>query len=166
MSTGTPLTRPPHAGLPPDLVAAAPEIRRASRADVAACARIVSDWEHETPYLDSRAAAPVIEAHITEVFDQREIWVTGTPVDGYMSIDPRACKLGAIYLRRRGEGLGRQLIEIAKEGRDFLWLTVYEANHRARAFYRREGFRQITPSLSGAGLLEGPPRALRMEWER
>ena len=99
---------------------------------------------------------------IAEAFGAREIWVSGDPIDGYMSVDPVKHKVGGMYLARRGEGLGKAFLDKAKEGRDHMWLTVFEPNTRAFAFYRREGFR-LTSSLPAAG---GESAVLRMEWER
>jgi putative acetyltransferase len=141
-------------------------IRRATLDDVPACARIVTDWERAQPYLPEPPAVEVIESLIAEAFPDREIWVTGNPVDGYMSVDPQVGKLGALYLTRRGEGEGRQMMDLAQTGRDSLWLTVYEPNSRAQSYYRREGFRfaDRVPGSNPAPL--GTAGVLKMTWRR
>lgn len=138
------------------------QIRRALRDDIPSCARIIADWEAETDYLSDGPGAEQLAEIIAAAFDTREIWVSGAPVDGYMSIDPVKHKVGGLYLARRGTGLGKAMLDKAKEGRAFLWLTVFEPNIRAFAFYRREGFR-LTSSLPSSG---GAPSVLRMEWSR
>ncbi len=137
--------------------------RRATRSDIPACAQIIANWEAETDYLPEGPGAVRLVEIIGEAFDKREIWVTGDPVDGYMSIDPEALKIGGLYLARRGQGLGKVMLDTAKQSRDFLWLTVFAPNTRAFAFYRREGFRMASRMPSGA---EGEPGVIRMEWER
>ena len=137
-------------------------IRRATREDIPACAKIISDWEAETEYLPDGPGAAKLAEIINDAFDAREIWVSGAPLNGYMSVDPVKNKVGGLYLSRRGAGLGKAFLDKAKEGRDYLWLTVFEPKRRAFAFYRREGFR-LTSNLPASG---GEPVTLRMEWER
>jgi len=62
--------------------------------------------------------------------------------------DPASLFLKRIYVDKgwQGSGLGGLLIEEARRecrrrGRQRLWLTVWERNPRAVAFYEREGFR-------------------------
>lgn len=137
-------------------------IRRATRADIAAMARIVCQWEREMPFISEPGQEDVVAPLIEAAFDDRIIHVTGDPVDGYMSLDPAQDKIGAIYLTRRGQGIGKQLIDMAKGGRDYLWLTVFAGNTRAFAFYRREGFSLTSPLPAGG---DGSA-VLRMEWHR
>lgn len=137
-------------------------IRRAVPADVPDCARIVCEWERGTGYLPEGPGVEVISAAIAEAFPAREIWVLGEPVEGYMSVDPAENKIGAIYLTRPGQGDGKRLMEIAKTGRDHLWLTVFVCNTRAQDFYRREGFRVAGRVASE----DGQPDMFRMEWRR
>lgn len=137
-------------------------IRPAVPEDLPACARIVNDWERSTGYLPEGPGLEVITRAICDAFPAREIFVIGEPVAGYISIDPAEGKIGALYLTRPGLGDGRRLMDLAKTGRDSLWLTVYERNRRAQAFYRREGFvlAERLPSVNGA------PDQFRMEWHR
>jgi ribosomal protein S18 acetylase RimI-like enzyme len=137
-------------------------LRRATREDIPDCARIIAAWERETDYLPEGPGEAKLAGIIAEAFDTREIWVSGNPVDGYMSLDPAAAKIGGLYLARRGAGLGKAFLDRAKEGRDFLWLTVYAPNVRAFAFYRREGFRLVSNLPAGGAA----PAVLRMEWQR
>lgn len=102
-----------------------------------------------------------LEDLIREAFPQREIWVAGDPVDCYMSIDPVEGKVGALYCLRTGAGVGKRLLDKAKENRDFLWLTTHVPNEAAQRFYRREGFVDVgtEPPV--------PPDTvpvIRMEW--
>lgn len=116
------------------------EIRRAVPEDVAACARVVRTWLEETDWMPEDLPEDKLADLIREAFPQREMWVSGNPVDCYMSVDPAENKVGALYCLRTGEGIGKRLLDQAKEGRDFLWLTTHVPNRDAQRFYRREGF--------------------------
>jgi putative acetyltransferase len=137
-------------------------IRRATREDIPICAGIIADWEADTDYLPTGPGRDEIAQMIDAAFDKREIWVSGDPVDSYMSVDPDQAKIGGLYLLRRGCGLGKAFLDVAKAGRQFLWLTVFAPNTRAFAFYRREGF-SLTSNLPVGG---DAPAVLRMEWHR
>ncbi len=43
----------------------------------------------------------------------------------------------------QGKGIGKQLIDFAKQQHNTLELSVYKANERSVAFYRKQGFREI-----------------------
>ncbi len=136
-------------------------IRRAERDDVPACAQVISTWMKTTSWMPEELPAEKLAGLINEAFPEREIWVVGDPVDCYMSVDPVACKVGALYCLRTGKGIGKRLLDKAKENRDFLWLTTHEPNKAAQRFYRREGFVEAgtEPPV--------PPETLpviRMEW--
>lgn len=63
----------------------------------------------------------------------------------------------------QGQGIGRQLVETAQVRSSILKLTVYEANHTARAFYAGLGFRPVGRSERDD---EGRPLpVLRLGWE-
>ena len=81
------------------------------------------------------------------------------------------CWISLLYLEPafRGKGYGIQLLARAvdfyrRQGRGSLRLLVAESNRTARAFYEREGFRQIGGQDAPAGrllLLECPLRAIK-----
>lgn len=137
--------------------------RRAIRADIPACARIVHDWERATGWLTGQTPAPdVLAGYIALAFDDREIWVTGDPVAAYASVDPVEGKLGALYCAAPGQGRGVLLLNAAKAGRARLWLTTHAPNTRAQAFYAREGFVPIR-DLPGEPPHDAVP-LIKMEW--
>ena len=137
------------------------QIRRARPEDVEACARVVHDWASQTDWMPDELPVGQIADMIRKAFEAREIWVTGDPIDCYMSVDPKENKIGGLYCSRTGQGIGKRFVDQAKEGRDFLWLTTHTPNTAAQRFYRREGF-EVTA--------EEPPvppdtvPVLRMEW--
>lgn len=116
------------------------QIRRAEPQDVPACARVITTWIAQTDWMPEDLPQSKLEELIREAFPNREIWVCGDPVDCYMSVDPTEQKIGALYCLRTGQGLGKLLLDQAKKGRDYLWLTTHVPNHSAQRFYLREGF--------------------------
>ncbi|SDG72822.1 GNAT family N-acetyltransferase [Alloyangia pacifica] len=139
------------------------QVRRATEADIPACAAVVNGWIDATEWFPRIYSPGVIEGFLREAFSLREIWVIGAPVEGYISIDPEIGKVGALYCARSGAGLGKALLDKAKEGRARLFLHTHVTNLAAQRFYRREGFRD-------AGEVDPEPpetlRELRMEWRR
>ena len=137
-------------------------VRRAVEADVPAMAQIVCDWEAATDWMPSPYAPEEIAGFIREAMPEREIWVAeGQPIEGYLSFDPTVSRVGGLYCRKTGAGVGKALMDRAKEGQDFVWLTTHEPNEAAQRFYRREGFVEVSRHDAE------PPntvREVRMEW--
>jgi len=86
-------------------------------------------------------------------------WV---PDAGYCALVPDAAKksvlLSKIYVleQRRGEGLGRAMVEFAEQrcaelGCRELWLTVNRHNAGSIAFYERMGFRKTNALVTDIG---------------
>jgi len=139
------------------------EIRRASADDIPAMAAVVNAWIDGTPWMPRTHSEDEIKGFIRDAFPVRDMWVTGDPVDGYMSLDVETAKIGALYLMRTGAGIGRAMVDIAKEGRDFVWLSTHKPNVAAQRFYAREGFVPV------AEIRAEPPETvseIRMEWRR
>ena len=139
------------------------EIRRATEADIPACASVASDWIDETGWMPRIHSREDLEGHIRTAFPEREIWVIGQPVQAYMSVDPEAGHIGALYCRERGQGWGKAFLDKAKEGRDSLSLNTHVPNDAAQRFYAREGF------VETGRRMPVPPELvmeMRMEWKR
>ena len=114
-----------------------------------ACAGILNDWIDATPWM--RRVHPieaVIGHYRDDVLALRRVWVAGDPVEGFLALDEAEDLVTALYLAApaRGRGLGRALLNRAKEGRSRLRLWTFAANEGARRFYAREGFRSIAAS--------------------
>ena len=138
--------------------------RRAGPEDVPGIAAVLNGWIDKTDWMPRIYSADEIEGFIGAALPHRIIWVVGDPIEGYLSLDPKTAKIGALYCSRTGAGCGKALIEAAKAGRDFLWLHTNPPNSRAQAFYRREGFVPV-----GGEIPPAPPETvpeLRMEWHR
>ena len=70
----------------------------------------------------------------------REVWVIGRPINGYISFNPDLLQISALYVIRRGEGIGKILLDQVKSDCKYLQLWSHEINNSAYKFYKREGF--------------------------
>ena len=144
-------------------------IRRATTADLPACAAIINDYMDDTPWLprviDHQA---IVEMYSPALLDKRIIFVAedNGEIAGYLSMDHKAGFIHAIYLRSdaRGRGLGKALLDAAKEARrGGFELTVFEPNLNALRFYVREGLVEV-PEGRNPDTPEGVPTLL-MRWQ-
>lgn len=138
------------------------DIRPATPDDVPAMARIVHDWELSTGQIPVTPPRAELERIIAEALPDRHMLVSGDPVTGYASLDPSTGFIGALYTDTPGKGAGKRMLDLLKQGRDHLWLTVYRFNTAAIRFYTREGFTR-SDSLPGR---PGTPEMDRMDWHR
>ncbi len=117
-------------------------------------------------------------AHLKQAPDSVLRLLDGETPVGLVDLDPRRAAnegcgwLSLLYLkpeyRGRGFGiqaLGRAIVPFRQMGRQGLRLVVAEENERARAFYAREGFRQIglEEGFSGKLLLLQRPLSERRD---
>lgn len=137
-------------------------IRLATQEDAAVCARIVNDWVDRTDWMPRVISRETIEGYVSKAMSEREVFVIGDPVEGYLSLDPKTARIGALYLDNPGRGHGKALMDRAKEGRDYLQLWTHEPNAAAHRFYFREGFELVERNPKGEDNLP----ELRMEWRR
>ena len=137
-------------------------VRKATDADIPVMAQIIHDWETATEWVPDTYSLQESEDFIREIMPDREIWVSGEPVNGYLSFDPKVSRIGMLYCSERGRGIGKSLLDRVKNGRDSLWLTTQECNLAAQNFYKREGFVEagLHPEEPSGGLPE-----IRMEWQ-
>ncbi|MFC6636574.1 GNAT family N-acetyltransferase [Sulfitobacter sp. JBTF-M27] len=136
--------------------------RLAEVSDAPACAAIVRGWLEQTPWMPGGGPDPATLADaIAKGIPEREFWVSGDPVDGYLSLDRENNLIAGLYTAQPGSGSGKALIDAVKHGRDFVQLWTHEANVDAHRFYHREGFVTVQRCAEGRG--DGIPE-LRMEW--
>lgn len=137
-------------------------LRPARVEDAAACAAIVRGWLDGLDWMpEDGPSAQTLTEIIAEGIPQREFWVIGDPVRGYLSFKEDEKLIAGLYTSQPGSGAGKSLVDRVKEGRDFLQLWTHEPNRAAQRFYHREGFQTVERSAEGRG--EGVPE-LRMEW--
>ena len=65
----------------------------------------------------------------------------GLPINGYISYNPDSSQISALYVDRRGEGLGKILLDQIKSDHKYLHLLSHEFNNSAHKFYKREGYK-------------------------
>ncbi|MEM7723019.1 MAG: GNAT family N-acetyltransferase, partial [Pseudomonadota bacterium] len=99
------------------------------------------------------------------VFTERNVWVAGDPITGFLAMDQSGEMVTALFVSTPGQGIGKALLDHAKAGRDRLRLLTFVANTGARRFYAREGFVEVsrTPGDNEEGL---PDVMLRWEASR
>ncbi len=121
-----------------------PPMRRGVPGDAPACADILKDW------IDTRAWMPRVHTpedvaafYADFVFVERDVWVIGEPLAGFMALDRAEDCVTALYVATPGRGLGKALLDRAKAGRAALTLWTFQANADARRFYAREGFSEV-----------------------
>ena len=158
-------------------------IELAKPLDAAAMAQVLGGWIKATPWM------PKLHLPIEDVWfcghliDTCDVWVLRQPtINGFTVTDNavtgptepddtvsgflarRGDQVQALYLApdARGQGYGKALLDLAKAGRDRLELWTFQANTRAIAFYRREGFTETTRT-DGSGNDEKLPD-LRLVW--
>ncbi|TFL16923.1 GNAT family N-acetyltransferase [Jannaschia formosa] len=138
-------------------------LRRATAEDAPACAAIVRRWLDACDWMPAGPS----EAELTEImrdgFPKREAYIAEDgEILGYLSLDPGSDHIRGLYVARPGEGVGKALVDRAKQGRDRLTLNTHMPNAAAHRFYEREGFVTLERDISGAdGVAEQ-----RMEWRR
>ncbi|MDF1726949.1 MAG: GNAT family N-acetyltransferase [Sulfitobacter sp.] len=146
----------------PVAASATAPIRPITVDDAPACAAILVRWLAQSDWNPSNDSAEVIERALREGLPHREAWGIGDPAIAYISINAAENHIGGFYVDQPGVGIGKRLMDKAKEARDALSLNTHLANSRAQAFYRREGFVPVGEPFSGN---DGIPEQ-RMEWRR
>lgn len=136
--------------------------RRAEIGDAADCAAIVRAWLDGLDWMPGRGpSVEELTTAIAEGIPQREFWVVGAPVAGYLSFKDDESLIAALYTAQPGLGHGKALVDQVKEGRSYVQLWTHEPNTAAHRFYHREGFETVERKPEGRG--DGVPE-LRMEW--
>lgn len=74
------------------------------------------------------------------------------------AIDPNSMEIERIYVlkefqgKKIGTALFEKAVEIARDsGKEYIWLGVWEKNHKALNFYRKNGFRQFARHIFRIG---------------
>lgn len=121
-------------------------------------------WIDETNWLPRIHPRKDIEARYQNfVIKNRKVFVVGDPVEGYLSFDSEDGEVTSLFVNRKGEGIGKRLLDHVKGQADRLSLWTFENNTGARRFYAREGFVEVQRT-SGENE-EGLPD-VQLIWER
>lgn len=90
------------------------------------------------------------------------VWQDGGAIQGFIGLNGDHVEGLFVRPQRQGRGIGKALLDRARDAHGRLTLNVYRKNERAAAFYAREGFQ-----VRGEGVDEntGEPE-YTMVWER
>jgi GNAT superfamily N-acetyltransferase len=145
------------------------ELRRATEDDADAAADVfISSRRTALPTVNFPYTDDSVRGYVRDILIARtEGWLAtdGDEVLAVMSLKPGWVEQLYIATHRQGEGIGRQLLDLAKERSDGeLQLWTFQVNDRARRFYERNGF-TIAELTDGAGNTEREPD-VRFVWTR
>jgi GNAT superfamily N-acetyltransferase len=122
-------------------------LRRATADDAAAVAEVFLGSFHATYAFPLAHTDDEVRGWIRDVLiPTSEVWVADDDgaVVALMAVGPG--ELDQLYVApdRLGEGIGRRLVDLAKERSPAgLSLWTFQVNERARRFYERNGFRAM-----------------------
>ena len=89
-------------------------LRRATIDDASACALIVADWIEETKDMPRLFDKHQLTKMIRNAIPLRDVWVIGQPINGYISYNSELLQVSALYVNKRGKGLGKMLLDRLK----------------------------------------------------
>ena len=135
-------------------------LRRATIDDASACALIVDDWIEKTVEMLRLFDKHKLTEMIRDAIPLREVWVIGQPINGYISYNPDLLQISALYVNKKGEGIGKILLDRIKSDHKHLYLWSHEFNNSAHKFYKRQGFQLKNRKDRGS---DGIPE-LQFEW--
>ncbi len=121
------------------------EFRLATPSDAAACSQIIQDWGDEAPWMVPLDNLAPMAAFWSSIFEEESGWVAHDKglILGFCARTED--NITGLYVAKmaRGNGLGKALLNLAKENRGWITVWAYEKNKDARRFYRREGLIEI-----------------------
>lgn len=116
-------------------------LRKAVAADADICARILADWIIETPWMPRLHTLAEDSAYIGVKIQNGWVTMAATPeAVGFLTLE--GDYISSLYVApgARRSGVGKALLNHAKERANSLSLWTFQANMQARRFYMREGF--------------------------
>ncbi|MCO6382162.1 GNAT family N-acetyltransferase [Oceanicola sp. 502str15] len=124
--------------------------------DATACARIIRGWGEEVDWIDPMDDLAPMSAFWAKIFARHPVWIAleAGEVVGFSNREER--HLCGLYVdhQARGRGVGKRLLDLAREDQPRMIAWSYEDNRAARRFYRREGFVERCREVEeGTGLM-------------
>ncbi len=143
------------------------ELRRASVADADAVADVfISSRRTALPTVNFPYTDDSVRGYVRDILIAKtEGWLAhdGDQILAIMSLKPGWVEQLYVATDRQGEGIGRRLLDLAKERSDGeLQLWTFQVNARARRFYERNDF-VVAEMTDGAGNSEREPD-VRFVW--
>lgn len=110
--------------------------------DVPVLARIIGDWVKETDWMPVLHSREEDEGFVAGLLRTHVVRVARRGADRLGFLARQGGKVQAIHVLKaaRGMGIGRALLDEVKAIETEVSLWTFQANTRAIAFYRREGF--------------------------
>ena len=99
-------------------------LRQASVDDASACALIIDDWIEKTVEMPCLFDKHKLTEMIRNAIPRREVWVIGQPINGYISYNPDLLQISALYVNKKGEGIGKILLDRIKSDHKYLHLSL------------------------------------------
>ena len=141
-----------------------PLLRPATEADAPLLAAILGDWVEATPWMPRLHTRDEDRAFLGSLVAKGQVTVAVEDDRPCAFLGRDGTEIGQLYVAEgcRRRGIGRALLDHAKEASHELWLWCFEANRAARAFYEAEGFAE-DHRTDGAGCEERLPD-IRFLW--
>ena len=144
------------------------EVRRATGADAGAVADLwLASFDDALPTVRRAHDDDDVRGWIRDHLVARtEAWVAvrGAEVVAILGLAPGWIEQLYVAPAHQGSGVGSHLVAFAQDRADELQLWTFQVNDRARAFYRRHGFREVELT-DGAANQEREPD-VRLLWTR
>ncbi len=136
--------------------------------------------ENISKYLEREFSEEKLAPQLTENNSEFYFAVSGKKVIGYLKINTgsaqtedvsgNSLEIERIYVlkkfhgKKAGQLLFEKAVEIAKKHKaDFIWLGVWEKNHRALSFYRKNGFTEFDKHIFRMGDEEQTDLLMKLE---
>ncbi len=143
-------------------------LEKATRADCPEMGRILLSWVEQTswmPRLHPRESYPLFAELLERISD---VCVARSRDDrsviGFIARQEKEIQALYVAASARGQGVGKALLDHAKEQMPQLGLWTFQANTGAQRFYLREGFLE-DKRTDGSGNDEKLPD-VHLSWER
>lgn len=126
--------------------------RKAQSSDAPACVKILSDFFDESAWLPFNfGELSSVEEWWSDHFRDEKAWVAikDDQIVGFCSRQQYNNNISALYVApiARNNGVGKRLLDLAKENCDEIIVWAFELNTDARRFYRREGLVEVDREL-------------------
>jgi len=137
--------------------------------------------ENMEKYLAERFSLETLRAELSSPHSEFYFAEADQQIVGYLKINsgeaqtepqnPRALEIERIYVqkafhgKKAGKLLCQKAIDIAKaQQAPYVWLGVWEQNHRAVAFYKKNGFVEFDKHIFKLGNDEQTDLMMKLEW--
>lgn len=127
-------------------------IRKFRKADIDSVAEIWLDTNRKAHAFISASYWERNFTAVKEMLPQAEVYVyeTETGIQGFLGLNGEYIEGIFVSEQAQSRGIGKCLLDCAKDRKPALRLNVYQKNMRAIRFYQREGFQILRSGLDAA----------------